>query len=344
MNTPIDVTVVLLDGGWISTSLGPIEVFHAAGRLWNGLQGEAPEPRFRVRTASIGGKAVTTAYGIGLTPEHAIEDIERTDLVFIGAPAPALLETFDPEPTLLSWLRGLGARGTPIAGVCSGVACLAAAGLLDGRRATTHWALAEGFRQRFPAVKWEPDQFVTEDHGLYCGGGVYASIDLSLYLVERFCGRDVALQASRALLVSMPRLGQSGYGTVPISRPHSDERIREAEACLRQEFHTAVSIEALAARLGMSPRNLMRRFRDATGRLPGEYLQQLRIMAARELLERAALPVQSVAARVGYEDVAHFRSLFKRHTGLTPADYRRKFGAMLVARDEPEVARRRALA
>ena len=334
MKQPIDVTVVLLDGGWVSTSLGPIEVFHAAGLLWNGLRGEAPQPRFRVRPASIGGRPVTSVYGVGLTPQHAIEDITRTDLILVGAPSPALLETFAYDPTLIAWLRGHHARGTQIAGVCSGVACLAAAGLLDGRRATTHWAVADLLQQRFPAVLWQPDKFVTEDNGLYCGGGVYASIDLSLYLVDKLCGRDVALQAARALLVSMPRTSQAGYAIVTLARPHSDDRIRQAEEYLQRHFREPVSAEVIASRLGMSPRNLIRRFKDATGHVPGAYVQSLRIAAARELLERDALPIQTVAARIGYDDLAHFRSLFKRHTGMTPAEYRRRFGVLALSRGD----------
>lgn len=334
MKAPIDVTVVLLDGGWVSTSLGPIEVFHSAGLLWNGLQGEAAQPRFRVRTASIDGRAVSSTYGVALTPQFSLAQIERTDLILVGAPSPALLETFAYDPTLIAWLRAAHRAGTQIAGVCSGVACLAAAGLLDGRRATTHWALAERLRERFPKVHWQPDTFVTEDNGVYCGGGMYASIDLSLYLVERFCGRDVALQSARALLVSMPRNAQASYATLPLSRPHGDERVRAAEEFLQRRFREPVSVEAVAAHVGMSPRNLMRRFKEASGQLPGAYLQKLRVAAARELLENSVDAVQTIADRVGYEDLAHFRSVFKRQTGMTPSDYRRRFAPLAITRGE----------
>jgi len=334
MKAPIDVTVVLLDGGWVSTSLGPIEVFHSAGLLWNGLQGQAAQPRFRVRTASIDGGAVSSVYGVALMPQSAIGKVKHSDLILVGSPSPALLETFAYDPKLIAWLRSAHRRGTHIAAVCSGVACVAAAGLLDGHRATTHWALADMLRRRFPAVQWQPDKFVTEDNGLYCGGGMYASIDLSLYLVEKFCGRDVALQSARALLVSMPRTCQASYGTVPLSRPHSDERIRSAEEFLQHHFRETVSAQALAAHVGMSPRNLIRRFKEATGNLPNAYVQNLRIAAARELLEGSTQSVQTISGRVGYDDVAHFRNLFKRQTGMTPADYRRRFGQLAVARGE----------
>lgn len=334
MNAPLDVTVVLLDGGWVSTSLGPIEVFHAAGRLWNGLQGEPAQPRFRVRTASIDGRPVSCTYGVSLAPQVAIAEIERTDLVLVGAPSPALLESAAYDPRLLDWLRRMHGGGAQIAGVCSGVAYLAQAGLLDGRRATTHWAIATLMQRRFPAAHWQPEKFVTEDHGLYCGGGVYSSIDLSLYLVEKFCGRAVALEAARALLVSMPRTSQASYATVPLSRPHADERVRRAEELLQQRMQEGLTADDLAALVDMSPRTLVRRFKQATGVLPGAYLQQLRIAAARELLEGSTQSIQAIATRVGYDDQAHFRALFKRVTGVTPADYRRRFGPIAVARGE----------
>lgn len=339
MNTPIEVTVVLLDGGWVSTSLGPIEVFHAAGRLWNGLQGEPPQPRFRVRTASIDGRAVGCTYGVALTPQGAIGEIDRTDLVLVGAPNPVLVETGAYDPALTGWLRRVHHAGAQIAGVCSGVAYLAQAGLLDGRRATTHWAIAQALRARFPGVHWQPEKFVTEDHGLYCGGGVYSAIDLSLYLVEKFCGRPVALEAARALLLSMPRTSQASYATVPLSRPHADERVRRAEEILQRKLREGMTVEALAIQVGMSPRTLVRRFKAATGQLPGAYLQHLRIAAARELLEGGTQPIQAIAAGVGYDDLAHFRHMFKRLCGVTPADYRRRFGPIAVPRgDLPEPA------
>lgn len=333
-DAPIDVTVVLLDGGYVSTAIGPIEVFHSAGLLWNRLRGEPTQPRFRVRTASVDGRPIDSVCGVALTPQSSIEDIDRTDLVLLGAPGPDENMEIPPAPALVRWLRRIHAAGAQVAGVCSGVAYLAESGLLDGRRATTHWALAPQLQQRYPRVLWEPEHFVTEDDRIYCSGGVYAAIDLSLYLVDKFCGRQVALQCARSLLVSMPRSRQSGYAVVPLSRPHTDDPVRRAEEYLQCHYDQAVSTDALAQRLGMSPRNLARRFKAATGRVPGEYVQVLRVSAAKELLEAGRLPIQHVSERIGYEDVAFFRSLFKRHTGMTPAEYRSRFAPLNLRRGD----------
>jgi transcriptional regulator GlxA family with amidase domain len=324
----LDVTVVVQQGGYPSAAIAPIEIFHSAGVLWHSLHGEAAQPRFRVQTASIDGGGVKTLCSLGLTPEFAINDIKHTDVIIVAASGQDLMDGIAQNTPFLPWLREWHARGAYIAGICTGVGFLAQAGLLDGRQGTTHWAMANAFRQRFPKVLWQPEQFVTEDCRVLCSGGVYASIDLSLYLVDKFCGREVALQCAKSLLVGMPRSRQSGYSVLPLSRPHSDDRIRRVEHYLQQHLVRKVSIDALAARIGMSPRTFIRRFKAATGRLPGAYMQMLRVSSAKEMLERGGVPIQVICSRVGYEDVAFFRSLFKRHTGMTPAEYRSRFAGM----------------
>jgi transcriptional regulator GlxA family with amidase domain len=331
----LDVTVVLLEGGYASTAIGPIEVFHSAGVLWDWLHGAPPRPRFRVRVASIDGRGVTSLCSVGLTPECAIGDIAHTDIIVLPASGWDAMDRIARDTPLLQWLRTWHARGAYIAGVCTGVAFLAECGLLDGRQGTTHWGVADILRARYPKVLWRPEQFVTEDNRLLCSGGVYASMDLSLYLVEKFCGHEIALQCAKSLLLSMPRSRQSGYSVLPFSQPHADERIRDAQEYLQQHMERDVSIEKVALQVGMSPRNFIRRFKAATGRLPGAYVQRLRMAKAKELLEHGAASIQGVSSEIGYDDVAFFRSLFKRHTGMTPAEYRSRFAQMSFARGDP---------
>ena len=331
---PIDVTVVLLDGGYASTAIGPLEVFHSAGLLWNWLKGEPHEPRFRVRVASPGGRMVKSLCNLGIKPECALEDVRRTDIVVISASGWDLQEKIMRHTAIISWLKKMHDQGAYLAAVCSGAAYVAETGLMDGREATTHWGVVGALRERYPNVRWRPEHFVTEDGRICCSGGVYASIDISLYLVEKFCGHDIALKCAKALLVGLPRTSQSGYSIVPISRPHADTRIRKAEEHLRVHFRDDVGIETLAKRSAMSPRTFIRRFKAATGRLPGEYAQMLRISAARDMLEKDALPVREVSERVGYTDLGFFRELFRRHTGMTPAEYRSRFAPMEYGRAE----------
>jgi transcriptional regulator GlxA family with amidase domain len=330
----LDVTVVLLKDGYVSTAVAPIEIFHSAGVVWNWLHGETTKPRFRVRTASIDGRSVKGVCALGLTPDCALNDIKHTDIIILPASGWDVIDQIARHTSLLPWLKEWHARGAYIAGVCSGVAFLAECGILDGKQATTHWGVADILRERYPKVRWRPEQFVTEDGRIFCSGGVYASIDLSLYLVEKFCGHEVALQVAKSLLLSMPRGRQSGYSVVQLSRPHSDDKIRQTEEYLQQHFDSDISIDGLAQRVGMGPRNFIRRFKAATGRVPGAYVQTLRVSAAKELLEHGTSSIQTVSSKIGYEDIGFFRNLFKRHTGMTPGEYRDRFSQMSFERGE----------
>jgi transcriptional regulator GlxA family with amidase domain len=207
------------------------------------------------------------------------------------------------------------------------VGLVAATGLLDGRRATTHWGIAGRLREKYPKVKWMPELMVTEDHGFYCGGGVNAALDLSLFLVERYCGHDIAMQSAKALLIETPRAWQAGFAIVPLKTAHSDETISRAQEWLHENFHQTFPLQAPARRVGMSLRNFVRRFQQATGDSPLIYLQKLRIAAAKRMLEGDQRSMQEISDAVGYQDAAFFRKLFERHTGVTPSAYRRRFGS-----------------
>src|SRR5437899_4566535 len=322
----IDVTVLLLDQTFSSTAVGPMEVFRHAGSLWNKLTGKAEKPRFQVRTASEDGRPVLCDGPIHIQPMCAIQDVRRTDLIFIPTTGLSLDDVVERNAPVVPWLKRWHKRGAAIASVCSGVGLVAAAGLLDGKRATTHWGLAERFREKYPSVKWMPELMVTEDHGFYCGGGVNASLDLSLYLVERYCGHEVAMQTAKALLIETPRAWQAGFGIVPLKTEHSDESISDAQEWLHKNFQRNFPLEAPARAVGMSMRNFVRRFKEATGDAPLIYLQKLRVAAAKRLLESDHRGVQEISEAVGYGDLAFFRQLFQRHTGVSPSAYRRRFG------------------
>src|SRR6185503_19939214 len=279
-------------------------------------------------TASLDGGSVRSPYaGLKMSPQCAIADVERTDIVVVPTSGLAFDEKIIEHSVLLPWLEHHHAHGAYLAGVCMGSGYLAEAGLLDGRKATTHWALGDDFKRRYPKVDWRTDMFVTEDSRLLCSGGLSAAADVSLYLVEKLCGHEIAVQTAKALLLSMPRTHQSGYAVLPLSPPHGDDRIRSVEAFMQSRFADGLTNEALSELACMSERTFLRRFKAATGRVPAAYLQAVRIEAAKAMLELEAAPVQTVSQRVGYEDVSFFRQLFKRATGMTPAEYRSRFAS-----------------
>jgi transcriptional regulator GlxA family with amidase domain len=276
----LDVTVLYCRGGYVSTSLMPIEIFHAAGYMWNLCVGIEPEPRFRITSASVDGRPVDGAGPTRLVPDKAIRDVKRTDLVFVPTAGFRIDDLLSANSECLDWLRRMQKRGALLAGVCTGTALLAEAGLLDGRRATTHWAIASEFAARWPAVRWQPHFAVTEDRGVFCGGGLYSAIDLALYIVEKLCGRESAIEVAKSLVLNMPRIHQATFSMLPIGREHGDPVIRRVEEWLRDHFSEEIDLDTLAIRFATTPRTLLRRFKAATGETPLHYLQQLRIEAA----------------------------------------------------------------
>jgi len=322
----VDVTVLFLKETFSSTAVGPMEVFRHAGTLWNILTGKSQHPYFQVTTASADGHLVECDGPIYIKPMAAIRDVRKTDLIFIPTTGLGIDDVVERNAPVVPWLKRWHKRGAAIASVCSGVGLVAETGMLDGKRATTHWALAERFSEKYPKVKWMPELMVTEDRGFFCGGGVHAALDLSLYLVEKFCGHEIALESSKALLIETPRAWQAGFAVIPLKTEHNDEAISLAQDWLHENFHRTFPLDAPARRVGMSLRNFVRRFKEATGDSPLAYLQKLRVAAAKRLLENDHRSMQEISDAVGYQDVAFFRSLFQRHTGVSPSAYREKFG------------------
>jgi transcriptional regulator GlxA family with amidase domain len=330
----LDVTVVLLDDGLSSTAVMPVEIFHSAGVLWNDIQARPAAPAFRVRTVSLDGGPVRSPYGIDIQPQGSLADVARTDIVIVPTSGLEMELKLVENSAIVPFVRRHHEQGAYVVGVCMGAAYLAEAGLLDGRLATTHWGVVDRFARRWPQVRWRPELFVTEDSRTLCSGGLYAAIDVSLYLVEKLCGHEVALQTAKVLLLPMPRTHQSGYAMLPVSQPHGDARIRAIESFLQANYRADIATQTLADRAGLGMRTFVRHFKAATGKLPAAYLQALRIEAAKAMLEADAKPVQSISSAVGYDDVAFFRGLFKRATGMTPAEYRAHF-APLSVRGQP---------
>jgi transcriptional regulator GlxA family with amidase domain len=325
-NSLIEVTVLFLQGGHVSTAIAPMEVFRSAGVIWNVLEGNTATALFRVRTATTDGRPVACDGPVRVVPECGLRDIPRTDLVWVPATGLAFDELLSRHGDVVPWLKRKHRQGAAIASTCTGAALLAEAGLLDGKAATTHWGVVEEYRRRYPAVDWHPELFIAEADDIYTGGGVYASLDLSLYLVEKYAGHEVAVQCGKSLLIDTPRTWQSGFAAPPSRPAHADEAILAVEGQLREGFHRSLSLDEVAHRAGMSRRNFARRFKQATGDAPLTYLHKLRVEQAKHLLEAGPRTVQEVAIAVGYEDVPHFRRLFRRYAGITPSAYRQRFG------------------
>ena len=201
---------------------------------------------------------------------------------------------------------------------------LAEAGLLDGKTATTHWAAQDLFRRRYPRVRILPEQIVV-DHGRICtSGGATSFLTLTAYLVEKYRGPEAARAMAKIFLIDINKGPQTAYAIFSTQKNHEDRPILEAQEMIERHGSRVHSVAELAVRVNMSTRNFIRRFKTATGNTPIEYIQRVRVESAKHALESGSEPVDSVASRIGYEDVGSFRTVFKRVTGVSPTEYRKR--------------------
>ena len=212
-----------------------------------------------------------------------------------------------------------------IASFCTGAFLLAATGLLNHRPATTHLQAVNAFIQAFPDVIMQPKAVVTEEDNVYTSGGATSSFHLMLKLVENYCGRDIAIRAAKYFAIDMDREQQSYFSTFLPLRNHGDELVTMVQQKISQSFNTSNTIEQLLVEVPASRRNLVRRFKLATGITPIEYLQKTRIEVAKKLLEQSRRSILEVMLETGYNDLKSFRQLFKKNVGLSPKAYREKF-------------------
>jgi transcriptional regulator GlxA family with amidase domain len=216
--------------------------------------------------------------------------------------------------------------------VCTGAFALAETGLLDGRQAATHWAFQDLFRTRYPRVDLRPQEILVDAGRLLTTGGATSFLNFALYLIERLYGSEAARASARMFLIDERKAPQGAYAIFSGQKQHGDPEVLKAQQLIEHTVTDAPTLEAIAARVSMTRRTFIRRFKAATGSTPLEYLQRVRIEAAKRQLEATRENVVQVAARVGYEDLSAFRRLFRRHTGLTPTDYRRRYGGLWSGR------------
>jgi len=207
----------------------------------------------------------------------------------------------------------------------AGAFLLAETGLLDGKSATLHWGFTEIFRKRYPQVSLEPDKMYIDHGRLYCSAGVSAGMDLSLYLVDKFCGRKAAVESAKTMVLDMGRERQTPYDCYFVSKDHGDSLIVEAQEWIEQHQTEAIDYDWLAQKFRMSRRSLERRFKNAVGITPLGYLQKLRVEYAKHLLEEGTQTFNEITYQVGYEDISFFRKIFIRLTGLRPKEYQQRF-------------------
>ncbi|WP_426504143.1 GlxA family transcriptional regulator [Dactylosporangium sp. McL0621] len=307
------VVIVVFDGVQSLDVTGPLEVFTGAS---------AAGGRYETRIAGLDGLPVRTSSGLRLLPDVTLAAAENADLLVV----PGGDGTRTNDPRLVAWLREHGPRAPRLMSVCTGAFLLAEAGLLDGRRATTHWDKCASLARRFPQVTVDAEPIFVRDGAIWTSAGVTAGIDLALALVEADLGRDVALGIARHLVMFLRRPGgQRQFSVQLAAQVAARDPLREIQRYAAEHPGADLSVPALARRANLSPRQFSRAFAAEVGTPPGRYVDRVRLEAARRLLEEGHHGVEEVAKECGYGTPEALRRAFVRELGVGPADYRERF-------------------
>jgi transcriptional regulator GlxA family with amidase domain len=282
-------------------------------------------PLFTVQLVGLRREATMRRGLFRIHPDVLIDDVVQTDLVIIPAIHGDKADVIEKNKAFLPWIVQQYNGGASIATLCIGVFLLAATGLLKGRRCATHWVEADTFRRMFPDVNLVPDKIITDDGGIYTSGGAYSWLNLVLYIIEKMAGRDMAITCSKLFEIQIERNSQSAFMIFSPQKRHEDEAVKKAQDYIEQNYTEKISVDDLAREVGVSRRNLERRFRKVTFNSIAEYLQRVRIEAAKQTLERERENVNEAMYKAGYSDSKAFRTTFKKLTGLSPLAYRNKY-------------------
>lgn len=266
-----------------------------------------------------------------VAPDCLMENIKSTDLIIIPAIHDDLDKALAKNNEFIPWIVEQYKEGAEVASFCVGAFFLAATGLLDGKQCATHWMHANNFRNRFPAVNLVDEKIMTEEDGIYTSGGAYAFLNLVLHLIEKYAGREVAVAASKAFSIDIDRDSQSAFIIFEGQKDHGDDKVIKAQKYIEDHFQETIRVDDLADLFTISRRTLERRFKKATSNSVTEYVQRVKVEAAKKDLETTRKNVNEVMYDVGYSDTKSFRDLFRRITGLTPIEYRDKYNRDAVA-------------
>lgn len=316
----INVAILAMPGVQLLDVVGPSDVFAEANR-------QSGTNVYSVIVVGLNDSPIRGTSGLRLLPDSTIADTPDGFHTVLVAGDP-LIQTRPIPERVLDWAKAAAVGPERLGSVCSGAFVLGEAGLLNGRRATTHWSQAAEFARRFPDVKLEPNRIFTRDGNIWTSAGVTAGIDLALAIVEKDLGPDIALKVARELVVFLKRPGgQSQFSTHLATQIAQRTPIRAAQEYIADNLAADLSVAAVAKRVGMSARNFARQFKQEVGMTPGDYVESMRLEAGRRLAEETNTPMKTIARDLGFNDDVAFRRAFARKFGVSPVAYRRSFGA-----------------
>jgi len=309
----------------VDTIIAPYNLFKMANaqhQKLNGLQ----EPLFKIDLVGINDQPVTYQGLFTIDPTASIDSIQKTDLIIISPISGNLENGIEANQRFVDWIKMHRIRnGVDLASLCKGAFLLAETGLINGKDCTTHWTAHHLFKQRYPEVNLIPESIICENNGIYSSGGAYSVLNFTLYLIERYFGRETAIWTSKISEIEFDRLSQSEFIIFSGQKDHLDEPIKLAQEFIENNFENKLNVETIADQVHLNVRSFLRRFKKATSNTPLEYIQRVRVEAAKRKLESSTNTIMEVMFGVGYNDEKAFRNTFKKYSGLSPKEYQLKY-------------------
>lgn len=331
------VSILVPNGNSILSSIvGPYKILMGANQfmIQTGLRSDN---YFDLHLVGIEKAATLYEGAFGVHCDSLLAEVEKTDLILIPALRPDnLMEDLAQNAPFIPWiLKHRAQTNAEVASMCMGAFILAQTGLVDNKQCSTHWAAMDLFAQLFPQVNLVSNKVVTEEDGIYTSGGAYSFLNLMLHLVEKYCGRGAAVYISKFFEIEFDRDNQNQFAIFQGQKDHEDEAIRQAQLYIEGNVTERISVEALALKFAISRRNFVRRFKKATQNTPLEYIQRVKMEAAKRSLESTQKNVNEVMYHVGYADQKAFRTVFKKYVGLSPVAYKAKYNRGVTRFERP---------
>jgi transcriptional regulator GlxA family with amidase domain len=302
---------------------GAYEIFTEADAFWK--HHKAPG-KYKIELVGVSKSKTSKGNLFSLKPQKSINEINKTDLIIIPASLVRSYESASKNNKLfINWIEEHYKKGAEIASMCTGVFMLASTGLLDRKTCSTHWAVSEQFNLQFPNIDLQTDKLITDEGGIYTNGGAYSFLHLIIYLVEKYFDRQTAIYCAKIFQIDLNRSFQAEFAIFNGHKKHNDVVVLQAQNYFEANYKNKISIEVLSEKFNVGRRNFDRRFVKATGLSPLDYLQRVRIEAAKKILENSRETVNEVMYDVGYNDTKAFREVFSRVTGLSPVEYKSKY-------------------
>lgn len=310
------------EGNNLSSIVGAYKIFTRANAYWKET---GRKKLFHIELAGISKKVEFHGGLFTVKPHVNISAIAKTDLIILPSLNHDYHNAIKENKLLIDWIEKRYREGAELASICTGAFLLASSGLLDGKRCSTHWAVAHDFRRMFPKVDLQTDKLITDEHGIYTNGGAYSFLNLIIYLVEKYYDRPTAIFCAKVFQIELDRQNQSIFTIFKGQKLHGDEMVRQAQAYIESNLHEKISVEHLSSEFSVSRRSFDRRFIRATGNTPLEYSQRVKIESAKKAFETSRKTINEVMYEVGYSDVKAFREVFRKVTGMSPLDYRARY-------------------